>query len=63
MLEDAILHPALPLVVWLMMANSHNFQPSIELINILLQITWEISAIEYCDHLPPGGIQESYFAK
>ena len=51
-LEDAVLHPALPAVVWMMVTSTHGYSIPIEAINLLLQVTWEIAAIPYRDPLP-----------
>ena len=50
-LEDAVLHPAFPFVVWLMMTSTHGYTLTGESINILLKITWEIASIPYKDPL------------
>jgi hypothetical protein len=54
MLEDAILHPALPCVMWLAMTASHQYLPSSFHINTLLSIVWEIASIDISDPLPAG---------
>ena len=43
MIEDAILHPALPLVFWLTVASAGNFAPTELHVNLLLQIVYELA--------------------
>ena len=44
MLEDVVLHPALPLVTWLMLAVNDGFEPPERLLTICLRITYELAA-------------------
>ena len=54
MLEDALLHPQLPLVVWLMMTSTHGYHPPMFLLDQLLQITYELATVPVYDPLPHG---------
>jgi hypothetical protein len=52
-LEDAILHPSFPFLVWLMAANAKGYRPSKDHISELLRITHEVASIKVRDFLPP----------
>ena len=43
MLEDAVLHPALPLLCWLMIAQSKGYQPPSWLLAIVLHVVMEMT--------------------
>lgn len=47
MIEDAILHPGLPMIMWLTMAHSKGFIPTNYHINLCLNIVHELSAVEW----------------
>jgi len=50
-LEDSILHPDFPLLVWLMAAESKGFVPPICLISRVMQIIFEVSSCPWKDFL------------
>ncbi|KAG5184516.1 hypothetical protein JKP88DRAFT_255404 [Tribonema minus] len=52
MVEDVILHPALPLIVWCMVATSKGFVPSPLLVAACLGVVHEISACATKDYWP-----------
>ncbi len=43
MVEDAVVHPALPVIVWLMLASSRNYHPPIFFISPCLSILHEVA--------------------
>ncbi|WIA14734.1 hypothetical protein OEZ85_003222 [Tetradesmus obliquus] len=51
-LEDGLLHPQLPLVVWAMLANGKGYVLGGSLANALLAITYQMAAVEWRDFLP-----------
>jgi hypothetical protein len=51
-IEDSTLHPALPLLVWLMMAHSKDYVLNPQLCRQVLQIVFEIAGCPYKDPLP-----------
>eukprot|EP00798_Chlamydomonas_sp_ICE-L_P027581 gene27581-7215_t len=53
-LEDAILHPAFPLLVWLMVAQSKGYVLGSQLASNLLQITYVLGQVKVRDFLPPA---------
>jgi hypothetical protein len=53
-LEDSMLHPGYPILVWLMMAHSKGYKPPLALILVCLCITADIAGSEYRDYLPPS---------
>jgi len=53
-LEDAALHPAYPIVIWLMVAVSKGYTPNRFLVNTLLLITNDIANCTYNDCTPPA---------
>ena len=52
-LEDSILHPDFPLLVWLMVAESKGFKPPQPLMIKLMRIVFEIASCPIKDPLPP----------
>ena len=52
MLEDGILHPQLPLLVWLMMTSAHGYYPPLSILSRLLQIVYDVAAGNIQDPLP-----------
>ena len=52
--EDAALHPAYPIIVWLMVAVSKGYAPNRFLINTILLITNDIASCTYKDCTPPA---------
>jgi hypothetical protein len=52
MVEDAILHPGLPWLLWLMMAETKNFIPSLAHLNTCLQIVDQVSRVKFHDEMP-----------
>jgi hypothetical protein len=59
-LEDAALHPAYPVIVWLMLAVSKDYQPPTLLIEAVLHFVADIGSCVYRDCLPDDSID---FAK
>jgi len=53
-LEDSILHPDFPLLVWLMVAESKGFKPPQQLMIRLMRIVFEVASCPIKDPLPPG---------
>ena len=51
-LEDSILHPDFPLLVWLMVAESKGFKPPQQLMIKLMRIVFEIASCPIKDPLP-----------
>lgn len=49
MCEDSLLHPGYPIIVWLMMACSKCYKPSLNDANYCLQFIYEIAACEWRD--------------
>jgi hypothetical protein len=49
MLEDAILHPAFPLLTWLSSSISHGYHPPPNIWFIVLQIVFELAAVRVRD--------------
>ena len=52
-LEDSILHPDFPLLVWLMVAESKGFKPTQPLMIKLMRMVFEIASCPIRDPLPP----------
>ena len=52
-LEDSILHPDFPLLVWLMVAESKGFKPPQQLMIKLMRIVFEVASCPIKDPLPP----------
>jgi hypothetical protein len=52
MVEDAILHPAFPWLLWLMMADSKSFVPSLTHLNTCLQIVHQVASVKFHDEMP-----------
>eukprot|EP01041_Mallomonas_annulata_P004797 gene4797-9566_t len=50
--EDGILHPGLPVIVWLMMAVSKGYRPPTFLIAICIKILVEVASSEIRDFIP-----------
>jgi hypothetical protein len=50
-LEDSTLHPDLPLLCWLMAAESKGYRVPLELISKVLQIIYEVSSCPWTDYL------------
>lgn len=53
-LEDALLHPALPLIVWLMAAHAKGYHLGGTMVNACLRITFQLAAMGIRDFLPPA---------
>ncbi len=51
-LEDSVLHPSMPLLAWLLLANSKGFQPPRVLLMECLRIVLEVAASDWRDPLP-----------
>ena len=51
-LEDSILHPDFPLLVWLMVAESKGFKPPQQLMIKLMRIVFEVASCPIKDPLP-----------
>lgn len=51
-LEDTALHPALPIVTWLMVAVSKGYEPTEWLINVVLLMVADIGTCAYRDCIP-----------
>jgi hypothetical protein len=49
MVEDALVHPALPLVVWVMLALTRGYVPSEMLLQALFQVIWEVAHVHVYD--------------
>jgi hypothetical protein len=54
-LEDSTLHPDLPLLCWLMAAESKGYRVPLELISKVLQIIYEVSSCPWTDYLDDDG--------
>jgi len=59
-IEDAILHPLYPVVVWLVIACSKGYIPTIFHVNTLLQIVSDIASVKVLDNFvhPDNGAQQ-----
>jgi hypothetical protein len=55
-LEDSILHPGLPIVVWMMMAMSKGYQPPSFVRNLCALIMGDLSCTEWRDCQPPTSL-------
>jgi len=55
-LEDSILHPDFPLLVWLMVAESKGFKPTQQLMTKLMRIVFEVASCPMKDPLPPDNM-------
>jgi hypothetical protein len=51
--EDTALHPALPVIVWLMIAVTKGYRPPASLIHVVLLIIADIAGCAYKDCTPP----------
>eukprot|EP00978_Attheya_sp_CCMP212_P038874 scaffold197021_cov68-Attheya_sp.AAC.3 len=51
MLEDSMLHPDLPLIVWLMVAVSKDFVPSSSIMVRVMQVVYEMASCPWKDEL------------
>jgi len=51
-LEDSTLHPGLPFLVWLMIAVSKDYQPSLGFLKKMLGIVFEMASCRWQDSLP-----------
>jgi len=49
MVEDAILHPMLPVVIWLTIASSYEFIPHKKHIDVCLQIVYQLASVDCRD--------------
>eukprot|EP00743_Colponemidia_sp_Colp-15_P013887 GILK01016294.1.p1 GENE.GILK01016294.1~~GILK01016294.1.p1 ORF type:complete len:436 (+),score=73.45 GILK01016294.1:177-1310(+) len=61
-LEDSILHPALPLLTWIMMASARGFTLSTPFVELILRIVHDVAAVRVRDHIPyrtEGSIKDS----
>eukprot|EP00742_Colponemidia_sp_Colp-10_P014940 GILJ01017019.1.p1 GENE.GILJ01017019.1~~GILJ01017019.1.p1 ORF type:complete len:432 (+),score=71.11 GILJ01017019.1:180-1298(+) len=61
-LEDSILHPALPLLTWMMMASARGFILSTPFVELILRIVHDVAAVRVRDHIPyrtEGSIKDS----
>jgi hypothetical protein len=58
-LEDSTLHPDLPLLVWLMMAVSKDYQIPLILMKRVFRIVFEMASCPWQDFLNEGGVSES----
>mmetsp|Transcript_1748 Transcript_1748/g.4656 ORF Transcript_1748/g.4656 Transcript_1748/m.4656 type:complete len:478 (-) Transcript_1748:86-1519(-) len=52
-LEDGVLHPEFPMIVWLMVAESKGFIPSVVLLKKVMHVVFETAACPWSDPLPP----------
>jgi len=57
-LEDSTLHPDLPFLVWLMIAESKGFQVPKALFTIVMRIVYEIASCPWSDRLPSDEDEE-----
>jgi hypothetical protein len=55
MIEDACLHPALPLVVFIMLAGSRGYCPPNSVLSAMLEITHELASGDWHDDLEDDG--------
>ena len=53
--QDAVLHPALPLLVWLMCAAAKGHRLSGAQQHACLRIVADLAAVPFQDHLPGAG--------
>jgi len=58
MIEDAILHPDLPFLVWLMMAHSKGFQLTLRDANRCLKVVQQIASVDIRDPWCPKSTEE-----
>ena len=58
MIEDAILHPDLPFLVWLMMAHSKGFQITLQDANRCLKVVQDIASVDIRDPWCPNSTEE-----
>lgn len=58
MVEDAVVHPAVPLAVWTMLAMTRDYVPPDMLLGALLRVVWEVAQVplrEDSAYAPPLG--------
>ena len=58
--QDALLHPALPLLVWLMAAVANGYQPDLALRSACLAVVHNLALVPVQDHLPAAGEHYKY---
>lgn len=57
-IEDAILHPYYPFLVWLMFSSSKGFIPNDEHIDTCLQIVYEVASVVFKEVIPDSLVKE-----